>query len=246
MTHDLRADTITIKGHGGDEIEAYLAVPTDAEQFGSIVVIHHMPGYDEATKEIARKFAANGYAALMPNLYHREAPGASPDDAAATARAGGGVADEQFVGDVEGAMNYLKALPSSNGRVASIGFCSGGRQSFLAGCRLPLNAVIDCYGAFVAIDPPSEFPLKVKAVIGEAGSLSAPLLGLFGADDTFPSPEQNDALAAALTAAGKEFTFRTFEGAGHAFFNVDRPSFRPESAVEGWKDIFTFLAGTVA
>ncbi|HEY5111379.1 MAG TPA: dienelactone hydrolase family protein [Acidimicrobiales bacterium] len=246
MTHDLRADTITIKGHGGDEIEAYLAVPTDTEQFGSIVVIHHMPGYDEATKEIARKFAANGYAALMPNLYHREAPGASPDDAAATARAGGGVADEQFVGDVEGAMNYLKALPSSNGRVASIGFCSGGRQSFLAGCRLPLNAVIDCYGAFVAIDPPSEFPLKVKAVIGEAGSLSAPLLGLFGADDTFPSPEQNDALAAALTAAGKEFTFRTFEGAGHAFFNVDRPSFRPESAVEGWKDIFTFLAGTVA
>jgi carboxymethylenebutenolidase len=245
MTHDLRADTITLNGHGGDEIEAYLAVPTDAEAFGSIVVIHHMPGYDEATKEIARKFAANGYAALMPNLYHRVAPGASPDDAAATARAAGGVPDEQLVGDVEGAMNYLKALPSSNGRVASIGYCSGGRQSFLVGCRLPLNAVIDCYGAFVAIDPPSEFPLKVKAVIGEAGNLSAPLLGLFGADDTFPSPEQNDALAEALTAAGKEFTFRTFEGAGHAFFNVDRPSFRPESAVEGWNDIFAFLARTV-
>ncbi|HEY5266106.1 MAG TPA: dienelactone hydrolase family protein [Acidimicrobiales bacterium] len=245
MTHDLRADTITMKGHGGDEIEAYLAVPTDAEQFGSIVVIHHMPGYDEQTKEIARKFAANGYAALMPNLYHREAPGAGPDDAAATARALGGVSDEQLVGDVEGAMNHLKGLPSSNGRVAVIGYCSGGRQSFLAGCRLPLDGVIDCYGAFVAIDPPSEFPLKVKAAIGEVGGLSAPLLGLFGADDTFPSPEQNEALAAALTAAGKEFTFRTFEGAGHAFFAVERPSFRPESAVEGWKDIFTFLARTV-
>ena len=245
MTHDLRAESIIMKGHGGDEIEAYLAVPTDVEQFGSIVVIHHMPGYDEQTKEIARKFAANGYAALMPNLYHREAPGASPDDAAATARALGGVSDDQLVGDVEGAMNYLKTLPSSNGRVASIGYCSGGRQSFLAGCRLPLNAVIDCYGAFVAIDPPSEFPLKVKAVIGEAGNLTAPLLGLFGADDTFPSPEQNDALAEALTAAGKEFTFRTFDGAAHAFFAVERPSYRPESAVEGWKDIFTFLARTV-
>ncbi|HEY5104866.1 MAG TPA: dienelactone hydrolase family protein [Acidimicrobiales bacterium] len=245
MTHDLRAESIIMKGHGGDEIEAYLAVPTDVEQFGSIVVIHHMPGYDEQTKEIARKFAANGYAALMPNLYHREAPGASPDDAAATARALGGVSDDQLVGDVEGAMDYLKTLPSSNGRVASIGYCSGGRQSFLAGCRLPLNAVIDCYGAFVAIDPPSEFPLKVKAVIGEAGNLTAPLLGLFGADDTFPSPEQNDALAEALTAAGKEFTFRTFDGAAHAFFAVERPSYRPESAVEGWKDIFTFLARTV-
>jgi carboxymethylenebutenolidase len=246
MTHNLRADTITMKGHGGDEIEAYLAVPTDAKQFGSIVVIHHMPGYDEATKEIARKFAANGYAALMPNLYYREAPGASPDDAAATARANGGVPDERLVGDVKGAMEHLKTLPDSNGRVASIGYCSGGRQSFLAGCRLPLDAVIDCYGAFVAIDPPADSPMKTKAVIGEAPNLSAPLLGLFGADDTFPSPEQNEALAAALTAAGKEFTFRTFEGAGHAFFCVDRPAYRPESAVEGWKDIFAFLARTLS
>ncbi len=129
---------------------------------------------------------------------------------------------------------------------ASIGYCSGGRQSFLAGCRLPLDAVIDCYGAFVAIDPPAEFPLKVKALIGEAANLSGPLLGLFGADDTFPSPEQNEALAEALTAAGKEFTFHTFEGAGHAFFSTDRPSYRAEAANEGWKDIFTFLARTIA
>jgi carboxymethylenebutenolidase len=246
MTHNLRADTITIKGHGGDEIEAYLAVPTDVEQGGSIVVIHHMPGYDEATKEMTRKFAANGYAALMPNLYHRDAPGASPDDAAATARSNGGVPDERLVGDVAGAVAHLKSLPASNGKVASIGYCSGGRQSFLAGCRLALDGVIDCYGAFVVVDPPAEFPLKVKAIVGEAEHLSAPLLGLFGADDQFPSPEQNDQLAEALTAAGKEFTFRTFDGAGHAFFNVDRPSYRPESAVEGWSDIFNFLARTLA
>jgi carboxymethylenebutenolidase len=239
----LRADTITIKGHGGDEIEAYLAVPTDVERSGSIVVIHHMPGYDESTKEIARKFAANGYAALMPNLYHREAPGASPDDAAATARDLGGVPDDRLIGDVGGAMEHLKSLPTSNGKVASIGYCSGGRQSFLSGCRLPLNAVIDCYGAFVAVDRPDS---PMKAVIGEADHLSGPLLGLFGAEDTFPSPEQNDMLAKALEAAGKEFTFRTYDGAGHAFFSVDRPSYRVEAATEGWKEIFTFLARTIA
>lgn len=246
MTHNLRADTITIKGFGGDVIEAYLAVPTDVEHNGSIVVIHHMPGYDEGTKEIARKFAANGYSALMPNLYHREAPGASPDDAAATARALGGVPDDRLVGDVAGAMEHLKSLPTSNGKVASIGYCSGGRQSFLAGCRLPLNAVIDCYGAFVAIDPPAESPMKAKSVIGEVGNLSGPLLGLFGAEDTFPSPEQNDTLAQALEAAGKEFTFRTYDGAGHAFFSTDRPSYRVEAANEGWSEIFTFLARTIA
>ena len=246
MTHNLRADTITINGHNDDEIEAYLAVPTDVDRGGAIVVIHHMPGYDEGTKEIARKFAANGYAALMPNLYHRDAPGASPDDAAATARANGGVPDERLVGDVAGAVAHLKSLPTSNGKVASIGYCSGGRQSFLVGCRLALDGVIDCYGAFVVVDPPAEFPLKVKAIVGEAEHLSAPLLGLFGADDQFPSPEQNEQLAEALTAAGKEFTFRTFDGAGHAFFSVDRPSYRPESAVEGWSDIFNFLARTLA
>jgi carboxymethylenebutenolidase len=246
MTHNLRADTITIKGHGGDEIEAYLAVPTDVVRGGSIVVIHHMPGYDEATKEIARNFAANGYAALMPNLYHREAPGASSDDAAATVRSLGGVPDERLVGDIAGAVAHLKSLSTSNGKVASIGYCSGGRQSFLVGCRLPLDGVIDCYGAFVVVDPPAAADLKARAIIGEVENLSSPLLGLFGADDQFPSIEQNQQFAEALTAAGKEFTFRTFEGAGHAFFSVDRPSYRPESAVEGWIDIFNFLARTIA
>ncbi|MGA2123046.1 MAG: dienelactone hydrolase family protein [Acidimicrobiales bacterium] len=246
MTHNLRADTISITGFNGDEIEAYLAVPTDVDRVGSMIIIHHMPGYDEGTKEIARKFAANGYAALVPNLYYRIAPGASPDDAAATQRSLGGVPDEQLVGDAKGAMDYLKSLPISNGKVGVIGYCSGGRQAFLVGLRLPVNAVIDCYGAFVSIDPPAEFPLKVKSLIGEVDQLQAPLLGLFGAEDQFPSPEQTQMLADALTAAGKDFTFRTFEGAGHAFFMVDRVSFRPEAAVEGWKDIFSFLDRTIA
>src|SRR5690349_15502407 len=109
MSEDLTASTITIAGAGGDPVEAYLAVPDDgATTRGSVVVIHHMPGYDSSTKEIARKFAANGYAALMPNLYYRQAPGASPDDAAAVARADGGVSDEQVVGDVGGAADYLR------------------------------------------------------------------------------------------------------------------------------------------
>ena len=80
------AETVTIRGDGGDEIEAYLARPMSQGPLGGVVVIHHMPGYDAPTKEIARRFAAEGYNALMPNLYHREAPGAASDDAAAAAR----------------------------------------------------------------------------------------------------------------------------------------------------------------
>ena len=85
----------------------------------------------------------------MPNLYWRDAPGASPDDAAATARAKGGVPDDRLVGDVAGAMAYLKNLSNSNGKVGMIGYCSGGRQSFLAAVSLQLDAAVDCYGAFV-------------------------------------------------------------------------------------------------
>jgi carboxymethylenebutenolidase len=246
MTHNLIAETITLIAHGGDEIEAYLAQPTDADGVGSIVVIHHMPGYDEETKEICRTFAAHGYNALMPNLYSREAPGASSDDAAAVVRAKGGVPDERLVGDVGAAMERLKSLPTSNGKVASIGYCSGGRQSFLAGVRLPLDAVIDCYGAFVTTDAPAESPLNAKAIVGETPNLSGPLLGLFGADDQYPSPDQVEVLRDALTEAGKEFEFHVYEGAGHAFFMVDRPSYRPETAKEAWGEIFTFLARTVA
>src|SRR6202035_5534109 len=149
MSDSMTAETILISGHGGDEIEAYLARPSTDGPRGGVVVIHHMPGYDRATKEIVRRFAELGYDAICPNLYYREAPGAAPDDAAATARAQGGVPDERLVGDVAGAVEWLKALPSSNGKVATIGYCSGGRQSWLANGSLDLDAAIVCYGAFI-------------------------------------------------------------------------------------------------
>jgi len=246
MDDALRAETIRFTGHGGDEIEGYLAQPLDGGPHGGVVVIHHMPGYDEATKEITRKFAAHGYLALCPNLYWREAPGASPDDAAATARAQGGVPDDRLVGDVEGAMAALQALGTSNGKVGVIGYCSGGRQSFLAACSLPLDAAVDCYGAFVTGTPPEGFPMKIGPVVHLAKDLHCPLLGLFGADDHYPSPEQVAELEAALVEHHKPHEFHTYEGAGHAFFATDRPSYRPEAANDGWQRIWAFFGEHLA
>jgi carboxymethylenebutenolidase len=240
MDEALTAETVSITGHGGDEVEAYLARPLGQDSFGGVVVIHHMPGYDGGTKEITRKFAAHGYVALMPNLYHRDAPGASADDAAATARAKGGVPDERLVGDVGGAAAYLRALDGSNGKVGVIGYCSGGRQSFLAASSLPLDAAVDCYGAFVVGTPPEGMPLKVGPIVHLAPNLSCPLLGLFGADDQYPSPDQVAELDKALTEAGKAHEFHTYEGAGHAFFSVDRPAYRVEAANDGWQKIWDF------
>jgi carboxymethylenebutenolidase len=241
MYDAMLAETVFLTGHNGDRIEGYLARPLGPGPYGAVVVIHHMPGYDEATKEMTRKFATHGYLALCPNLFYREAPGASPDDASATVRAAGGVPDERLVGDVAGAATYLRSFPSSNGKVGVIGHCSGGRQSFLAACSLPLDAAVDCYGAFVVGTPPENLTLKMRPLLDIAGSLSCPLLGLFGADDRYPSPDQTAELEQALTRHGKTFEFHTYPGAGHAFFAVDRPAYRPEAAVDGWKRIFDWF-----
>jgi carboxymethylenebutenolidase len=240
MNHDLTAGTIRIEALGGDEIDAYLARPTDVRRFGSVVLIHHLPGYDDAVKEMARKFADKGYAAIVPNLYSRQAPGAAADDAAAIVRAQGGISDEQLVGDVDEAARHLRTLDGSNGKVGVIGHCSGGRQSFLAACRLQLDAAVDCYGAFVVGTPPPGSTLTAQPIVDLAGDLSCPLLGLFGVEDKFPSPEHVDELDKALARHGKHHEFHSFEGAGHAFFAVDRPSYRVEAANEGWRLIFDF------
>ena len=141
--------------------------PLEGDGQASVVVLHHMPGYDRASKEIARTFAVYGYAALMPNLHHRYAPGCEAGDAAAAARDAGGVPDEQCLGDVAGRGRLpARPRPESNGKVGVIGYCSGGRQTFLVACTLDVDAAVDCYGG--------------RADIDLAPNLRCPLLGLFG------------------------------------------------------------------
>ncbi len=241
MKGDIRAETVQFPGHGGDEIQAYVAQPLDPGRYGSVVVIHHMPGYDEWSKEVTRRFAAHGYLAACPNLYWREAPGADPDDAAAAVRAKGGVPDPRLVGDVGGAGTYLRGRESANGRLGVIGYCSGGRQSFLAACSLELDAAVVCYGAFIVGTPPADSPLHVSPLLDRVGQLSCPVLGLFGAEDQYPSPDQTAELERALSAAGKQFEFHTYPGAGHAFFATERPSYRQEAATQGWEEIWDFF-----
>jgi carboxymethylenebutenolidase len=226
MSDGMIAETVTITGHGGDEIEAYFARPVEGTDQPSVVVLHHMPGYDRASKEIARTFAVYGYATIMPNLFHRYAPGAKAGDAAAAAREAGGVSDEQCRGDVQGAIDVLRARPESNGKVGVIGYCSGGRQTFMVACTLDVDAAVDCYGG------------NADATLGP--DLRCPLLGLFGAEDQFPSPEQVTEMAAILEANGKTFEFHSYEGASHAFFSVDRPSYVLEAAKDGWQRIWSF------
>src|SRR5918997_3864994 len=99
----LTAQETTFTGHGEETCEGYAAIPHDGAQKAGIVVIPHMPGWDEWSIETTRKFAHHGYNTICPNLYTRNGPGA-PDDVAARARAGGGVPDAQVMGDVAAAI----------------------------------------------------------------------------------------------------------------------------------------------
>jgi carboxymethylenebutenolidase len=242
MIQDLSAETIEIVGDGGTPIEAYRANPSEQGKRGGVVIIHHLPGYDPGTKEIARRFAAMGYDAVVPNLYSRLAPpGADCYAVADQARSQGGVSDSQLIGDVAGGAAYLRGLGSSNGKVGVIGYCSGGRQSVLVGCHLDVDAVVDCYGAFVIGNPPPEFPLQKPGLEDQLPKLRAPLLGLFGNEDSHPAPEQVDELERRLTDLEKEHEIHRYDDAGHAFFSVDRPAYRQAAAVDGWQRIDDFF-----
>jgi carboxymethylenebutenolidase len=243
----LIAKTVKFKAHNGDEGEAYYARPSAPGRVPGVVVIMHMPGWDEWIIETTRKIAHHGFAAIAPHLYFREGTG-NPDDLGARVRAAGGVADDLVVGDAAGAMAYLRAQPNANGKVGVIGFCSGGRHSYLIGCRVPnVNAVVDCWGGNVVVDDPKALNAKRPvAPIDLTDKMTAPLLGIFGNDDENPTADQVNRTEAALKKHGKSYEFHRYAGAGHAFFNHSRVAYRAEQAQDGWKKVFAFFNKNLA
>jgi carboxymethylenebutenolidase len=200
-----------------------------------------MPGWDEWSKEVVRKFAYHGYASISPHLFSRLGPGRW-DDVAAAARAAGGASDAQVTGDIDGAARWLKRQPFSNGKVGIIGFCSGGRQAYMLACKLDsIDAAVDCWGGRVVAAPESLTPQQPRSVIDMTPDMRVPLLGLFGNEDANPDVEQVNRIEAELKKHGKEYEFYRYDGAGHGFFAVDRPGYRPEQAVDGWNKVFAFF-----
>jgi len=237
----MMAETVNVHGHQGDLIDAYLGRPMGSAPYPGVVIIHHMPGWDEATKEIVRKFAHHGYVAISPNLHYREGKG-TPEENSASVRAAGGMPDDRTMGDVKGAVAYLRTLPYLNGKVGIIGYCSGGRQAYLAACTLPgINAVIDCYGGGVIERPEELTERQPVAPIVYTKDLRCPLLGLFGKEDQRPSPADVAKTEEELKRWNKIYEFHSYDNAGHAFFSVDRPNYRPEAAMDGWKQVFRWF-----
>jgi len=238
----MTAAVIKIKGANGDEIHAYTARPEGRGPFPGIVLIHHMPGWDELYREFTRRFAQHGYNAICPDLYCRAGHG-KPDDVTAKVRADGGVPDAQVVDDLVAGAKWLRAQSTNNGKVGLIGTCSGGRHAMVAaGKTKDWSAVADLWGGGVVMEPKDLSPKRPVAPIDTTKDVSAPVLGLFGNDDQSPTPAQVDQHEAELKKHGKTYEFYRYDGAGHGFFYYNRPAFRAEQAADGWEKVFAFFA----
>ncbi len=238
----LIAETVMVQGQDGDNIRAYYARPLGEGPHPSVLLVHHMPGWDEFYREMTLRFARHGYNAICPNLYERAGHG-TPEEVAGRVRAEGGVADSQVVADSEGAIRFLRAQPTANGRVGVIGSCSGGRHAYLVATRSkePVDAIVDLWGGGVVQKPEELTEKRPVAPIDYTKDLKAPLLGLFGNEDRSPAPDQVDLHEAALKEHKKDYEFHRYDGAGHGFFYYHAPAYRQEAAVDGWNKVWAFF-----
>src|SRR5437762_3690728 len=148
----------------------------------------------------------------------------------------------QMIGDTEGAVQWLRAQPWLNGKVAVWGTCSGGRQTFLYACHTKsIDAAVELWGGRVVMSQEELNPKQPVSPIEYTQKLSCPLLGLFGNEDRAPTPEQVNQHEAELKKYKKNYEFHRYDGAGHGFFYYDRPAYRIEQALDGWQKVWSFL-----
>jgi carboxymethylenebutenolidase len=235
------AEIITYPAGGTDQVHAYVVRPDREGPLPGIVLVHHLPGWDEFYQEFAERLGRHGYTVICPDLYCRFGHG-TPDDVAAKVRSQGGVPDDSVVADCAAALGWLKSQPGANGKVGIIGTCSGGRHSVLVASRVRgFTAVADLWGGGVIMAEDQLTPARPVAPIDYTDELDAPLLGLFGNDDQSPTAQQVDAHEAELKKHGKSYEFHRYDGAGHGFFYYHTPMYRPEAAMDGWGKVFAFF-----
>ncbi len=210
----------------GEAAPGYLALP-DSGSGPGVIVIQEWWGLVDHIVEVADRFAAEGFTALAPDLYHGEST-SSPDDAGRLMMA---LQIDRAIRDLGAAISFLLEHDGASGdKVGTVGFCMGGQLALAAACtNAAVGATVDFYGVH-------------PNVTLDFSGLRAPVLGLFAEKDGFVTPEVASKLEHDLREAGKETDFHVYPGVDHAFFNDSRPDvYNQEAANDAWKRTLSFF-----
>jgi len=221
---------------GDFKMPAYRAAPAVKTNLPVVLVISEIFGVHEHIADVARRFAKQGYLAIAPELFVRQGDAGSYGEVAKLlAEVISKVPDAQVMGDLDAAAAWAKANGGDASKLAVTGFCWGGRITWLYAAHNPgMKAGVAWYGRVVG-DPSA---LQPKHPVDVAGSLHAPVLGLYGGADTgipLASVERMKAALAAGSAAAKKSEFVVYPDAPHAFHADYRPSYRKDAAEDAWK-----------
>jgi len=213
----------------GHRTEGYLALPASGKGPG-VIVIQEWWGLVPHIKELADRFAAAGYVALAPDLYHGQTT-TEPDEAGKLMMA---MKMDVAAKDMSGAYDYVKAHPACTGKVGSVGFCLGGGLSLFVSTLKPVDACVIYYGALPGVQP-------------DLSKIAGPVLGHYAEHDGWASPEAAAALKQQLSDAGKRVEFHQYAGTEHAFFNDTRPEVYNAAASKlSWDRTLAFFKKNLA
>lgn len=215
----------------GNYTEGYLAVPESGSGAG-VIVLQEWWGLVPHIKEIVDRFAAAGYVALAPDLYHGEST-TSPDRASKLMMS---LRIDEAEKEMRGAIEYLLTHPAVEPkRIGTVGFCMGGLLSLYAACKNPqVNACVIFYGGFPGVEP-------------DLPNLQAPVLGLYAGKDSFVTVDSVRQLEARLQSLGKKADIKIYDECDHAFFNDHRPEvYNKEAAEDAWRRVLEFYASNLS
>ena len=226
---DMDTRTFTLDVDGAD-MAVYEAAP-DGPPRGALIVIQEAFGVNHHIEDVTRRAAAAGYLAVAPHLYHRSgSPVIAYDDIPEVIPHMVALTDEGMLADLRAVVDHLHQAGFADSQIGIVGFCMGGRASFLAAGSLALGAAVGFYGGGIVNGRTEGMPSLLPLI----PALATPWLGLFGdADPGIPS-EEVEQLRAELAAAPAETEIVRYPGAEHGFHCDARSSYDAASAVDAW------------
>jgi carboxymethylenebutenolidase len=222
MAESIRETTVQYPS-SGITVRAFVASPQAKDKRPAVIVIQEWWGLTDHIKDIARRYAVEGYVAIAPDLYSRLG-NALTTDAGEAGKLMNRLKQEDGLKDLNATVAYLKSVPEVDGaRIGVTGFCMGGSYALMLPC---INAEIKAAVPFYGQVPNPDVPLQ---------KLSAPVLYLYGEDDGWITKADVQRLASALKKYNKPGEIKTYPGAPHAFFrDTDKSVYRPEAAKDAW------------